>query len=117
MVCLVLTALLFHKFFQRKNMCHNFHFAYVITAIPPNTQSFVPPLPTIIHKHLRNILLGNILMFMKKGELIIISFYTKYKLQENQNFHTMNKRSSHSLVFCEIGVVGNLFSGSQAISA
>ena len=51
MVYLVLTALCFHKFFQRKNMCHYFHFAYITTALPPNTQSLAPPPLTIIHKH------------------------------------------------------------------
>ena len=85
MTYLVLTHLCFNKFFQRKNR-HNLHFAYIITALPPDTQSLAPPPLTIIHKHLLNILSGKMLMFMKKGQLIIISFWTKYELQENQNY-------------------------------
>ena len=60
-------------FFQEK-MCHNFHFAYINTTLPPNHQ-LLPPRPLItIYKHLQNIILEKMLMIMKKGVLILVSF-------------------------------------------
>ena len=104
------------NFFKEK-ICHSFHFVYIITASTPNTQSLTLPPLKISHKHLSNILSGKSLMFMKKEQLILISFQTQYKLQENQNFHIMNKRSSYSKVFCKTVVVGDLFSVFLPISA
>ena len=51
MVNLVPTALCFNKVFATKNMCHNFHFAYIITALPqtPHNHSFFFSILTSTH--------------------------------------------------------------------